>query len=157
MAFISTNQFGVTVANLKSGYMVWLKGSDEVALERAIDAVSADVCRMLMAIGILPTAVTQADFPNDFVNLGNLVSFGALGQYANATATNREQGRGWMESYQRRLGEIRINPAEFLEAYSQVDGVNSVRSHTEGMTQSDLQASRGIFWSPLNRIGSWTR
>ena len=112
---------------------------------------------MLTAIGILPTSVTQVDFPNDFVNLGNLVAIGTLGQYGLATASNREQSNSWREEYRRRLAEVRLNPAEYLEAYAQVDGVNTVRSHTEGMSQAELQAARGIFWNPLNRQNSWTR
>jgi hypothetical protein len=157
MPFVSTNQFGITVASMQANYMAWLKTADQVVLENAIDVVAGDICRMLTAIGILPTSVTQNDFPNDFVNLGNLVSIGSLGQYGLATASNREQANAWREEYRRRLAEIRLNPAEYLQAYAQVDGVNTVRSHTEGLSQSDLQASRGIFWNPLNRIGSWTR
>ena len=157
MAFVSTNQFGVSTSSMQANYMAWLKTADLVVLEHAIDVVSGDVCRMLSAIGILPTSVTQNDFPNDFVNLGNLVSIGTLGQYGLSTASNRDQSNSWREEYRRRLAEIRLNPAEYLEAYAQVDGVNTVRSHTEGMSQAELQAARGIFWDPLNRTNSWTR
>jgi hypothetical protein len=157
MAFTSTNQFGITVANMKTRYMAWLKTADDGVLENAIDVTSADVCRLLMAIGILPSSVTSVSFPDDFVNMGQLVAMGSLAQYALGTASNREQGIRWTEQYRDRLREVRANPAEFLQAYSQIDGVNTVRSHTEGLSQSDLQASRGLFWSPLNRIGSWTR
>jgi hypothetical protein len=157
MAFVSTNQFGVTTTNLQQRYMAWLKTADAVVLEHAIDVVSADVCRMLQAIGILPTSITQAMYPNDFVNLGNLVAIGALGQYGISTASSRDQADGWRRAYFERLREIRANPAEYLEAYAQVDGVNTVRSHTESMPASDIQAARGLFWNPLNRVGSWTR
>lgn len=157
MPFVSTNQFGVSTASMQANYMAWLKTADLVVLEHAIDVVAGDVCRMLSAIGILPSSVTQVDFPNDFVNLGNLVAIGTLGQYGLATASNREQSNSWREEYRRRLAEVRLNPSEYLEAYAQTDGVNTVRSHTEGMSQSDLLAARGIFWNPLNRTNSWTR
>lgn len=157
MAFVSTNQFGVTVANLQTRYMAWLKTADAVVLEHAIDVISGDVCRMLNAVGILPTSITQTMFPNDYVNLGNLVAIGALGQYGLASASNRDQAAVWRSDFQNRLADIRKNPSEYLEAYSQIDGVNTVRSHTESMSSAEIQGSRGIFWNPLNRVGSWTR
>jgi hypothetical protein len=157
MAFVSTNQFGITTATLKAGWIAFLKTADDTALENAIDVVSGDVCRMLWAIGIDPASITVADFPDDYVNLGNVVAIGSLGQYGLATAANQAQARGWSEEYSRRLDRIRVNPSEYLRAYTQIDGVNSVRSHTEGLSPSQLQAARGIFWDPLNRINSWTR
>lgn len=157
MPFVSTNQFGITTATLKAGWIAFLKTADDTALENAIDVVSGDVCRMLWAIGIDPAAITVAQFPDDYVNLGNLVAIGSLGQYGLATAANQAQARGWGEEYSRRLDRIRLNPAEYLRAYSQIDGVNTVRSHTENLSPSQLQAARGIFWDPLNRVNSWTR
>jgi hypothetical protein len=157
MPYVSTTQFGVTATTMRTNYMVWLKSSDTAVLENAIDVVSADVCRMLWSIGIEPVSLTQAHFPDDWMNVHNLVSIGTLGQYSMATASNREQARDWIAEYKRRLQEVRENPSEYLQAYQQADGVNSVRTHTESMSSSELQASRGLFWNPLNRINSWTR
>jgi len=153
--YTSSNQFGLDTTTIRTGYAAWLKNVDDDAMGTAINVVTGDVCRMLRSIQIDPAGITTVLYPDDFLCLQALAADGALGKYSMTTGYAQEQGKSYFASYQRRLEEIRKNPSEFLESYTNVSGVNTVGSHTQNQTAAEAQAVAAMFPNPLNRINSW--
>lgn len=153
--YTSSNQFGLTTTTIRTGYAAWLKNVDDDAMGTAINVATGDVCRMLRSIQIDPVSITEVLYPDDYTTLQALAADGALGKYAMTTGSNQEQGKRLAEAYQRRLGEVRKNPSEFLESYSAGTGVNTVGSHCDSMTPSQLEAAGTLFPNPLNRRTNW--
>lgn len=153
----ASNLFGLTSTIIGTDYAAWFKSANTTVLDTALDNAAAEVCRTITNCGVDPVTVTQVNNPDTYQWLAQTTAYGALAFYGVGIAANVDQARGYMSEFKARVRQLRDNPAEYLVGYPVQSGINTVRAATQEMTYDQVQASKALFWNPLDRRTSFTR
>lgn len=141
MAFKSSYQFDLTLASVKEQWPGQRREWDDTVLERAMDAVCGELCAMIRNKGVEPTAITEADYPDDLVSVQELVCIGTVARYERRTGSANAAWEKFEREYQALKGEFDKRPTK-LNSSSASSGTSTLYGMQTTIAPSAFQTNR---------------
>lgn len=132
--------FGVTSTTMIAERVAVVKNPNTTALTAAIDTAAGEVGQWIKNQGMTPSGITEADYPEDYQFLHDLLSDLALPHYfANTTGIVPQSAELAVARGKANFERLMAQPS-LLQSYAVADGGNAVVSHVVGYDSAQVNA-----------------
>ena len=141
--------YGVTSSEIGSTYLSGHGGVDSTVLDQCIEDAASKLNAEVSNAEIDPSAITLADYPQDYAYIRSALMKGAAAMYLMATTGGNAAVADRLADYRDTVTTLRNRP-NVLTIFTATNSDNIPISHTTKMGRSELRQRRARLDDPLH-------
>lgn len=142
--------YDVTASEVLSKHLAGIANANTTAMEAAIKRAASKANVELRAAEITPSLITEADYPDDYETVRNIVMAGAAAYYLESVAGSSAAVAARMGEFQDSIMTLRNRP-NVLSIHNPKDGKNIPISHLTKASTDDKARLTARLPNPARR------